>query len=143
MTDIAVTENCKNPDSYGEICVRCNKCGRFDKEPCEDAISREAVTNGEAIKKTFPHYDIEIDEHKGYVRVFYEDFYTTYPWKWWNAKYKGVMPPVQPSRKGHWITDTGVTEPYVCSECGMFHNGKNRNYCPNCGACMREGDYVI
>ena len=55
----------------------------------EDAVSREAVTNGEVIKKTFPHYDIEIDEHKGYVRVFYEDFYTTYPWKWWNAKYKG------------------------------------------------------
>ena len=55
---------------------------------CDDAISREAVTNGEVIKKTFPHYDIEIDEHKGYARVFYEDFYTTYPWRWWNAPYQ-------------------------------------------------------
>jgi len=46
------------------------------------------MTNGEKIKEIFPHYDIEIDEHKGYVRVFYEDFYTTYPLSWWNAEYK-------------------------------------------------------
>ena len=31
--DIGVTENCKNPDSYGMICVWCNECGRFDNEP--------------------------------------------------------------------------------------------------------------
>ena len=44
----------------------------------------------------------------------------------------------EPSRKGHWIKDEPtVTEPYVCSECGMFHNGKNRNFCPYCGAKMR------
>lgn len=29
MIDISVSSNCKNPESYGEICVRCNKCGRF------------------------------------------------------------------------------------------------------------------
>ena len=23
------TEDCKNPDSYGMICVKCNECGRF------------------------------------------------------------------------------------------------------------------
>lgn len=28
--DIGVADNCQNPDSYGEICVHCNKCGRFD-----------------------------------------------------------------------------------------------------------------
>jgi hypothetical protein len=27
-----VVENCKNPMSYGEICVLCNKCGRFGEE---------------------------------------------------------------------------------------------------------------
>ena len=28
-----VLENCKNiQESFGEICVRCNKCGRFNKE---------------------------------------------------------------------------------------------------------------
>ena len=27
-----VSKNCKNlSESYGEICVKCNKCGRFDK----------------------------------------------------------------------------------------------------------------
>lgn len=31
--DFGVTENCQNlEDSYGEICVKCNKCGRFDEQ---------------------------------------------------------------------------------------------------------------
>lgn len=36
--DFAVTKDCKNPEeSYGEICVKCNRCGRFDKkEDTED-----------------------------------------------------------------------------------------------------------
>ena len=25
--DIAVSDNCKSPDSYGEICAQCNKRG--------------------------------------------------------------------------------------------------------------------
>lgn len=29
--DFAVTKDCINMDSYGEICVHCNACGRFDK----------------------------------------------------------------------------------------------------------------
>lgn len=41
MTDISVTDNCKNPDSYGEICVKCNKCGRFGEQE---------MTRAEAIK---------------------------------------------------------------------------------------------
>jgi hypothetical protein len=28
-----VTDDCKNlEESYGEICVKCNKCGRFDED---------------------------------------------------------------------------------------------------------------
>ena len=40
MIDIAALKNCKNKsESYGEICVCCNKCGRFssigiDTESC-------------------------------------------------------------------------------------------------------------
>ena len=56
-------------------------------EECEDC------TNGDMIKAMFPHYDIEVYEHKGYMRVFYDDFYTTYPWQWWNAPYKGNIYP--------------------------------------------------
>jgi hypothetical protein len=34
---IGVTDDCKNlEESYGEICVRCNKCGRFDEEKAEE-----------------------------------------------------------------------------------------------------------
>ena len=33
MIDYGVTDDCQNlEESYGEICVKCNKCGRFDKE---------------------------------------------------------------------------------------------------------------
>lgn len=36
-----VAEDCKNPEeSYGEICIRCNKCRRWDKE-----IKREGHKN--------------------------------------------------------------------------------------------------
>lgn len=34
----SVTKNCKNLiDSYGEICVFCNCCGRIDKSTMHDA----------------------------------------------------------------------------------------------------------
>ena len=29
--EIPPRKRCKNPMSYGEICVRCNKCGRFNQ----------------------------------------------------------------------------------------------------------------
>lgn len=30
--DFGVSKDCINHDSYGEICVQCNCCGRFNKE---------------------------------------------------------------------------------------------------------------
>lgn len=41
----------------------------------------------------------------------------------------------QPERKtGRWIDDN-------CSECGQYvYHGDARNFCPNCGADMREGE---
>ena len=29
--DFAPVDGCTNPDTYGCICVKCNKCGRFGK----------------------------------------------------------------------------------------------------------------
>ena len=29
---IGVSKDCINHDSYGEICVHCNACGRFDEK---------------------------------------------------------------------------------------------------------------
>lgn len=34
---LAVMDGCKNlEESFGEICVRCNKCGRFNEEEREE-----------------------------------------------------------------------------------------------------------
>lgn len=41
--DIGVTENCKNPDSYGVICVWCNECGRFNNEPLPTEEDNESL----------------------------------------------------------------------------------------------------
>ena len=38
---LAVIDGCKNMDSYGEICVRCNECGRFD-EGVQDVDQKES-----------------------------------------------------------------------------------------------------
>ena len=33
MIDYKQAENCKSKDkTYGEICIQCNKCGRFNKK---------------------------------------------------------------------------------------------------------------
>jgi len=33
FVDCGALDNCKNPmESFGEICVCCNQCGRFDKK---------------------------------------------------------------------------------------------------------------
>ena len=32
FVDFQPIDDCKNPESYGEICVQCNQCGRFDRE---------------------------------------------------------------------------------------------------------------
>jgi hypothetical protein len=34
--DISPIKGCKCPeDTYGMLCVKCNKCGRFDERKCE------------------------------------------------------------------------------------------------------------
>ena len=46
--------------------------------------------------------------------------------------------------KGEWIADVDkwgdevtTVNGYTCSKCGMFNSDKD-NFCPNCGADMRE-----
>jgi len=56
-----------------------------------------------------------------------------------------ALPSVTPhSRKGHWIADVDrwgdvvtTVNGYRCDKCNAFNLNKD-NYCPNCGADMRE-----
>lgn len=50
----------------------------------------------------------------------------------------------QEKKKGKWIDETFepfglVFHPYKCNQCGE-HSETNSNFCPNCGADMREKD---
>ena len=90
------------------------------KEPCEDAISRDAVLKRIAQFST---------EEGSSVRVqpLYSDVYN--------------MSSVTPSRrKGHWIKHpNGIYAHLVCDKC--LSNAPydiKTNYCPNCGAEMES-----
>lgn len=37
FVDIPVTDDCINDNSYGNICVHCNCCGRYGKETQKEA----------------------------------------------------------------------------------------------------------
>ena len=92
----------------------------LSQEPCDDAISREALIAKltELIKTE--RSTIEI---KAKLIPMIEQL------------------PSVTQKSGKWITDEPtVLEPYVCSECGIFHNGKYKNFCPNCGAKMESED---
>jgi hypothetical protein len=41
-------------------------------------------------------------------------------------------------RKGHWVTKPNVFGVAYCSECDFELRIDNTNFCPNCGADMRE-----
>ena len=43
---IGTVKECVNPDSYGCICVRCNKCGRFDKVPQVEPVKQAKQKEG-------------------------------------------------------------------------------------------------
>ena len=106
-------------------------------EPCEDAISRQAVIYGLAvIAKAKARSDAQ-KSLMGRSMFFVEH-----------------MPPVQPIRpRGHWIDpqqDDGMSDPIKyqvrCSNCGWdidpqtWYEEIAHNYCPNCGADMRESE---
>ena len=90
----------------------------------DDCISRQAVID--TFKKWQPYMATRIFEYE-------EELFS--------------LPSVIPKPKtGHWETSVDrwgevvtTVNGYRCSECGEF-NGYNDNFCPNCGADMREGE---
>lgn len=90
------------------------------KEPCKDAVSRQAVKE-QMIYYGFLAPDMTVTE-------FVED----------------CLPPVNPQKIGHWIADVDkwgdivtTVNGYRCNKCNTFNADKD-NYCPNCGAKMVE-----
>lgn len=112
----------------------------LEKQPCEDCISREAVE--EMIKAEMPErgmWEIEGDKEKETVCEVCVDL----------MQKLSDLPSVSPKPKtGHWINlentkYKGQVLPfwgrYECSKCGGHGDGTS-NYCPNCGANMRESE---
>lgn len=98
-------------------------------EPCEDAVSREAVS------KWLKQYGQDVLHGK-------YKFSLTYIWK--NLM---DLPSVTPKqRKGKWIPVTNGRGGYECDQChnyaAAWQTGGDRltNYCPTCGARMEEGE---
>ena len=103
----------------------------LEREPCEDAISRQAAIDGLAsIAKAKAKSDAQ-KSLMGRVMFFTEH-----------------LPPVTPQPKiGHWIEKDGFDGDtyYDCSECGESFclidgtpTDNLYNHCPNCGAKMQE-----
>lgn len=47
--DFAPIKNCKNKDTYGEICVQCNKCKRFKGNEIREEAERVKNIIGETL----------------------------------------------------------------------------------------------
>ena len=51
------------------------------------------------------------------------------------------LPSAEPERKkGYWINTDNYYQRWKCSECGCHTRDAEPNYCPHCGADMRD-DY--
>lgn len=123
----------------GKLLLRVNKaiCNRLkqaaqEQEPCEDAISRQAVLD-------YIWNDLGLgDEENGKDVERQMELDSSY-------RYIKSLSPVNPQPKtGHWIrktNDYGASS-YMCSECGRWHPTHNHSlgfdYCNGCGARMVE-----
>lgn len=99
---------------------------RLEQEPCEDAISRQAVLDG-----------VDRYIYKSQSTGTQDDFYS------FAELVVKQLPSVTPQPKtGHWIKDD-ITErsksayKHKCDRCGAYHRAMY-DYCPSCGAKMEE-----
>lgn len=94
----------------------------LEQEPCEDCVSRKAVD-----RLAWEYLRKPTDENV----AFYEHF----------LELPSVTP--QEQRKGHWIEhphECGINWEYSMYECSECHEWAedDSDFCPNCGADMRE-----
>ena len=118
-------ECCRECVVNGMDCDKCDKAfemaiAALKAEPCEDAVSREAVIS---LAK-----DIVIGDYRH---------------RCIDPQSVMELPPVTPKqRTGKIIMGGYDCDHYVCSECGHdfgWYSKPNHKYCPNCGAKM-EGE---
>jgi len=61
-------KDCTNPDTYGEICVKCNDCGRFNVKCC---VCEEILKPGDDVIH-IEFYDVFCDfacpEHEDFIK---------------------------------------------------------------------------
>ncbi len=101
----------------------------LEQEPCEDAISRQAVLN-------YIYNDLGLGDEENWADIErQEELEKSYD-------YVKSLPPVTPQPKiGRWIRfDEGKLK---CSACEIIHliaqyPSGNIGWCPNCGAKMQE-----
>ena len=106
-------------------------------EPCEDAVSRKMAMD--AITASTPYCVVPDDYHISVVDMEFRI---------------STLPSVTPKQKrGKWeekeVSDEKVIDEWQsarCSACGKYHTApymyyfNNYNFCPNCGARMKEED---
>ena len=101
-------------------------------EPCEDAISRQAAIDALEEERC----PCESDYDEGYLSMLDKAIWIMKDW----------LSSAEPERKkGRWIDqDDGAFYPVECSECrkiplfDVYGDYILSNFCPNCGADMRE-----
>ena len=104
----------------------------LEQEPCEDAISRQAVFDMckkeiDHISKNWQNYHSPSEAKSGFAYI---------------ATNINDLPPVNPQPKtGHWVRQTDdYHDYYECEYCGIAVGLDDiKNYCPNCGCRMLEG----
>lgn len=120
----------QEPKTDNRVKIELNRV-KNELEPCEDAISRQAVLD------LVEHYN---SDGLGSVFYGYEEGV-----KFANAVNK--LPSVKPQEKtGHWIDIDSETYTWKirCDQCGhersmMSTQGKYPNFCEECGTDMRGG----
>ena len=110
----------------------------LSQEPCDDAISREAVIM-ECIKYANHEHNVQLKKevsetrkHDARVIIYACDYFKTFVEK---------LPSVT-QKPGKWILTIEDWNKWTCSKCGYvkrtdIHVNIGWKYCPNCGSAMK------
>ena len=108
------------------------------QEPCEDAISRQAVLD--KLNRLIEVERLQGTDEMGYGR----ERVSAYECMIHAVESEYLYPSVTPQPKtGHWCKTNNGDICYTCSFCGVTNaSGTRYNYCPHCGAKMEEKEVM-